>query len=560
MSVILNALIHTVTRARWHNFMGRCRNLEQTQRRLLEDRLQRHAETAFGREHGFERLKSPGDYARSVPISSWETVDPYIDRIIAGETHVLTAGPLPTMFNKTSGTTGKPKLIPVTPESTAGNALNQKVWAFAAIGRHPRFLAGKVFPVVNKAVEGYTPHTKIPYGAVSGLMVRDAHPLARAKYAYPYEAIEIEDFNARRYAMMRCAVPEPVSFIPGSNPNALLKLFESADAHKADLLRDIHDGTLSENYDIPAPIRATLSQGFKPNPHKASELERLAERAGRLQPRDYWPDLKLIGCWKGGTVGQFAHHLHDWCSPELKLRDTGYMASEAHITIPISDEGNSGLLTIHTNFFEFIPEEDFGRPDARVLMAHELEVGVPYQILLTTAGGLYRYSINDVIEVTDFYRGSPLVSFLRKGRDVMNLQGEKVSANQILIAVQGACAETGVTPMHFMVVGEAENSRYHLHIEPTGETPDPIVMQRLLASFNARLCEINHVFKRYQELDMLKPTALSLMEHGWLGAIVDHQVASGMRDTQFKPTILGSERPPGGSLVYTLDIREGAPV
>jgi hypothetical protein len=559
MSVILNALIHTVTRARWHNFMGRCRHLEQTQRGLLEERLQRNADTVFGREHDFARLKSPADYARALPVSSWETVDPYVDRLIAGETDVLTAGPRPTMFNKTSGTTGKPKLIPVTPESKQGNALNQKVWAFAAIGPHPRFLAGKVFPIVNKAVEGYTPHTNIPYGAVSGLMVRDAHPLARAKYAYPYEAVEIEDFNARRYAMMRCAVPESVSFIPASNPNALLKLFESADTHKADLFRDIHDGTLSANHDIPGPIRDALSRRFKPNPGRARELEQLAERAGRLQPRDYWPDLKLIGCWKGGTVGQFAHHLHDWCSPQLRLRDTGYMASEAHITIPISDEGNSGLLTIHTNYFEFIPEEEFGRPDARVLMAHELEIGVPYQILLTTAGGLYRYSINDVIEVTGFYQGAPLVSFLRKGRDVMNLQGEKVSANQILIAVQAACAETGVRPMHFMVVGEAATSRYHLHIEPAGEMPEQSVMHRLLASFNMRLCDINHVFKRYQELDLLKPTALSLMERGWLGAIVDHQVAAGMRDTQFKPTILGSELPPGGRLVYTLDIREGAP-
>lgn len=555
MSGILYTLMQTVTRTRWHSFMGRCRNLERTQRGLLDERLRRNAATVFGQEHGFARIQSPADYARTVPVSSWETVDPYVDRIIAGETNVLTAGPLPRMFNKTSGTTGKPKLIPVTIESTRGNALNQKVWAFAALGRHPRFLSGKVFPVVNKAVDGHTANTNIPYGAVSGLMVRDAHPLARSKYAYPYDAIEIEDFSARRYAMMRCAVPESVSFIPGSNPNALLKLFESADACKADLFRDIHDGTLSENYDIPAAIRAVLARRFKPNPNRARELERRAEQAGRLQPRDYWPELKLIGCWKGGTVGQFAHHLHDWCSPELTLRDTGYMSSEAHITIPISDEGNSGLLTIHTNFFEFIPEEEFGRPDARVLMAHELEIGVPYQILLTTAGGLYRYSINDVVEVTGFYAGAPLVSFLRKGRDVMNLQGEKVSANQILTAVQAACGETGVTPMHFMVVGEAATSRYHLYIEPAGEAPGEAVMRHLLASFNERLCHINHVFKRDLDLGLLKPTVLSLMHPGWLNAIVDHQVAAGMRDTQFKPSVLGLELPTGGRVVYCLDIQ-----
>ncbi|MBK1720262.1 GH3 auxin-responsive promoter [Thiocystis violacea] len=558
MSGILNTLMHTVTRARWHGFMGRCRRLEQAQRSLLAERLARHAATAFGKEHGFERIQSAADYARAVPVSSWETVDPYIDRIIAGETNVLTAGSLPRMFNKTSGTTGKPKLIPVTPESNQGNALTQKIWGFAALTRHPGFLSGKVFPVVNKAVEGRTPGTNIPYGAVSGLMVRDAHPLARSRYAYPYDVVEIEDFSARRYALMRCAVPQPVSFIPGSNPNALLKLFESADAFKADLFRDIHDGTLSENYEIPASIRAALTRRFKPDPRRATDLERLAGQSGRLSPREYWPNLKLIGCWKGGTVGQFANHLYDWCSPELALRDTGYMASEAHITIPISDDGNSGLLTIHTNFFEFIPEEEFGRPDARVLMAHELEPGVPYQILLTTPGGLYRYSINDVVEVTGFHAGAPLVSFLRKGRDVMNLQGEKVSANQILNSVQAACGETGVTPMHFMVVGEAATSRYHLYIEPVGADPGQAVMRRLLASFNAHLCHTNHVFKRYLDLDMLKPTALSLMPSGWLNEIVDTQVGAGMRDTQFKPSILGQEVPCGERVVYCIDTLEGA--
>lgn len=521
--------------------MSQCRGLQQTQERLLAEMVRRNADTEFGRAHGFDKIRNSDDFRRQVPIGTWETYDPYIDRIAAGQTGVLTSGPLPTMFNKTSGTTGKPKLIPVTAQTSSGNATTQKIWAFAAMRKHRDFLSGKAVPLVNKAIEGYTETTRIPYGAVSGLMFRNAHALAKRKYAYTYDVVEIEDFRARRYALMRFAVPQNVTFIPGSNPNSILKLFESADEFKADLIKDVHDGTLSRDYAIEDDLRAALAGQLKPDPQRARELERLAGQAGKLRPREYWPDLKLIGCWKGGTVGQFADRLHDWCAPDLTLRDTGYMSSEAHVSIPVSDEGSSGLLTIHTNVFEFIPEDEFGKPDARSYMAHEIEAGVPYQILLTTPGGLCRYSINDVVEATGFVEGAPLIRFLRKGRDVTNLQGEKVSANQVLGAAQASSAELGLTLTHFMFVAVAEESRYHLYAEVQGGQPGEAVMERFLKSFDGHLSTANGVFKRYLDQGILKPILLKVMQPGWFNAIVEDQISAGMRDTQFKPTILGTQ-------------------
>ena len=529
-------LLNTITRVRWAKFSTMNRNLRDAQEALLLGMVQRNADTAFGRAHGFASIRSRADYQARVPIGGWDDFAPYIDRVVAGEPGVLTNDPAPPMFNRTSGTTSKPKLIPVSARTMNGNQTTQKLWAFRAIQTHPRFLDGKAIPMVNKAVEGHTDRTRTPYGSVSGLMFRDAHPLAKKRYAYPYDVVEIADYKARRYALMRLAVPERVTFIPGSNPNSILKLFEVANDEKAVLFKDIYDGTMNPDVDIAAPARAAIAPQLKPNPERARALETMAA-SGTLRPMDYWPDLKLIGCWKGGTVGQFSKQLFDWCAPGLVLRDTGYMSSEAHVSIPVTDDGSEGLLTIHTNVFEFVPEDEWGQPGAPTLFADELEVGKTYQIIMTTPAGLYRYAINDVIEVVGMFGGAPLIRFLRKGRDMINIHGEKVSANQVIEAMSAAVAEAGVKVCHFMFVPDTPPDRYALYVE----FDSPSERETALAgAFDRKLGELNYLYKGAQSVGILKPTALRIMRGGWFDAITDQQIAAGMRDTQFKPVVLGS--------------------
>ena len=501
--------------------------------------LARAADTAYGRAHGFAAIRNRADFQNAIPIGTWDDFSPYIDRVVEGEAGVLTNDPPPTMYNRTSGTTGKAKLIPVSPYTVRGNLLTQKLWAFKAIERHPGFLNGKAIPMVNKAVEGVTEQTKTPYGSVSGAMFRDAHPIAKGRYAYPYDVVEIPDYRARRYALMRLAVPKNVTFIPGSNPNSILKLFEVAEDAKADLVKDVFDGTLSPEFDIPAAQRAALAPQLQANPTRARALEKIAD-GGPFRPRGFWPQLKLIGCWKGGTVGQFAAQLHDWCAPGLTLRDTGYMSSEAHITIPVTDDGSEGLLTIHTNVFEFVPEAEWGQPGARALFADEVEVGQAYYILLTTPSGLYRYAINDVVEVVGRFDGAPLIRFLRKGRDVINIHGEKVSANQVIEAMAAAAAETGCKIRHFTVVPDAPGSRYALHVEFEGAAPGEA---ELPAAFDHHLGKLNYLFKGARFSNTLTPSLLRVMRAGWFDAVTNASMAAGMRDTQFKPLVLADTPP-----------------
>ena len=113
------------------------------------------------------------------------------------------------------------------------------------------------------------------------------------------------------------------------------------------------------------------------------------------------------------------------------MRDVGLIASEGRMTIPLADGTASGVLDITTNYYEFIPESEADSHKPTVLGAHEVKEGGRYFILLTTRYGLYRYHIYDLVRVTGFHNGTPLVEFLSKGSSISSIAGEKLSEYQV---------------------------------------------------------------------------------------------------------------------------------
>ena len=68
-------------------------------------------------------------------------------------------------------------------------------------------------------------------------------------------------------------------------------------------------------------------------------------------------------------------------------------------------------------------------------LADEVEEGTNYHVVITTTGGLYRYAMNDVVRVTGFHDGSPLIRFLYKGSHVKNIAGEMMSIDHVMTAM-----------------------------------------------------------------------------------------------------------------------------
>ena len=88
----------------------------KTQKKLLFSIIRKNRNTIYGKEHGFSSIRTVEDFQKSVPVNNYESLRPYIKKMMKGCPGVLTKEKI-VFFGITSGTTSKPKFIPVTKRS-----------------------------------------------------------------------------------------------------------------------------------------------------------------------------------------------------------------------------------------------------------------------------------------------------------------------------------------------------------------------------------------------------------------------------------------------------------
>src|SRR5438874_1338803 len=399
----------------------------ETQEGRLRRILSFQTDTDFGREHGFASIRDVVDFRRQLPVAGYEYFEPYIARVRRGELRALLADPCVHMFALTSGTTAARKFIPVTPQYLADYRRGWNIWGMRLFRYdHPEL---KLRPIVQISSDWdeFRTEAGIPCGSVTGLTAEMQNRIIRWLYCVPGSISKIKDPIAKYYVVLRLSLPRPVGMVVAANPSTLVNLARAGDQHKESLIRDLHDGTLSERIDVPGEIRAVLARQLgRKHPKRARELEEIVRRTGTLYPRDFWPQNCILGNWTGGSVAAYLRHFPRYFG-ETPIRDVGLIASEGRMTIPVADHTPSGVLDVTSHYFEFIPESEANRPAPVTLAAHEVKEGEKYYILPTTAFGLYRYHIHDLVRVTGFYNQTPLVEFLSKGAHFANITGEKLS-------------------------------------------------------------------------------------------------------------------------------------
>ena len=505
----------------------------EIQNRLLMEFLQRNKDTAYGKECGFENIRSIQDYQNRVPVNNYETLRHHIDRMMCGENNVLIADKT-ILFSITSGTMGKPKYIPVSEYSKRKKKDVMDLWAYYALKDYPGILDGKILAIVSPETEGCTTG-KIPFGAESGHAYRNLPMAVRNLYALPYEIFQITDYDTKYYCILRIAMEKDISTLATLNPSTILLLCQKIEKVKDVIIEDIRHGTLNKTMDICAGTRKKIEAGLKPNPRRADELLIMTKnRGGELLPMDIWPNLQLIECWKGGSVGVYISHLKKYFGHDVAIRDFGYLSSEARVSIPMRDEGCGGALAINSNFYEFVPRQEMESPNKRFLLSHQLEVGEEYYIILTTPGGLYRYNIDDVVKVAGFFNNTPTLEFIQKGSIVSSVTGEKVYEMQIDEAVNKAAELIGVNLQFFSAFVEWKTiPRYAFIVEFMNElSRDGKVA--LLKHIEDELIKLNVEYDTKRRSQRLGEPVLKVVPRGAFEEYRSRRVKEGSHDGQIK--------------------------
>src|SRR5215211_5783444 len=420
------------------HFNALCRTPVQAQDRLLRQILEANADTEFGRRHGFGGITSFRQFQERVPIAGYEDLEPYITAEMQGRPNQLTKEP-PVLFTTTSGTTGKRKYIPMTREGKRAKSHLTWLWFCGLYRDHPGIVGGRILSVVSPEVESHAP-SGVPIGAESGHGYRTMPGPVRSMYTAPYEVFAIADYEAKYYTLLRLAAGQDISCIATVNPSTVLLLGDRLAQHTEPIIRDVRDGSLSSELPVPHDHRDSLR--LRPDPAPARRLERAAAAGGGLlRPGLAWPKLAAVGCWKGGTVGAYLAKFDTLFPQGPPVRDMGYYATELRGSVRLSDQGDAGVIAVGTNVLEFHPAGEDRAPEGRELLrVEQLEVGQRYFVYVTNASGLYRYDMNDIVEVAGHYGQTPLIRFIQKGKGVVSFTGEKLYEVQVIAAVDQALA------------------------------------------------------------------------------------------------------------------------
>jgi hypothetical protein len=427
-------------------FHGATRRVAAEQQEIFSRILVENAETEFGRLHGFSSIHSVAEYQKRAPLRDYDRHEQWIDRAAAGVPNVLT-GESVRLFEPTSGSSGATKLIPYTASLQREFQKGIRAWIADLFSHRPGLLAGQAYWSVSP-VGGEVRKTSggIPIGFDDDASyIGDwQRRLVNTVMAVPSSLRLISDIDAFRYATLLFLVrSRSLRLISVWNPTYLSLLLDRLPEWGERLSYDLKQGGMcppdfSRSGELQEALRANTPQ----------------ERYARL-----WPKLGLVSCWADANAATAAAKLME-LFPHSRIQGKGLIATEAFVSFPLVDHEHAALA-IRSHFLEFLPV-DSDQPQ----LAHQLERGGLYTVVVTTGGGLYRYQLGDLIEVTGHIRECPLIRFMGRQGYVSDWFGEKLNDAHVSRVLQETFRTLGVVPAFAMLACGADSPpSYILYID-----------------------------------------------------------------------------------------------
>ena len=518
------ALFLDRARAARDRVVASLRDGRAAQQAVFTRAIEANRETVFGKANGFGEVRTLADYRRLVPIRPYEDYEPLIARVVAGERGVLTKAN-PVLFMLTTGTTGNPKAIPATRDYFQRSTENLLAYWACLVERYPEVLerddttvmlhmAPK--PYTQWAARGVAMHNPTCLPAE----IKGGFPFSRAPWFPPPG--DLTD-GERLYYLLRCAAESAVYGFACLHPSRLQAFMLLVEKEGARLIDELRQGTVGGR---PGPA---------PNPGRADELAALLAR-GPLSARAIWPGLRFVSCWTGGSFRMYLPEIRERFGAEI-FPQMSQSSEAGHITLPLADGPDDGPLTLHTNFYEFLPVADGLRAEGDPLGYEELEVGKTYEMILTTTSGLYRYACGDLFRVLDLFEGVPRVEFVGRS-GVSDLTGEKITEEHINAAIQRATAACDLRATNATCCALwGRPPSYGFLFEAHGEWR-PDAAAALAAALDRDLAAQNSRYALKRNFGDLGPASVTLLARGTFARYRAELIAGGAPATQLKDKLL----------------------
>ena len=436
-------------------------------------------ESSFGKEHGFDNIKTVKDFQQRVPIRDYNQTAPYINRLLEGEDYVLWNSKV-RMFAKSSGTSSdKSKYIPVPNEClqiTHYGGFKRMLASYVQSNPNSRIFNGKALTLGGSV----TPHNtgKIISGDLSALLLRNSPAIVEFIRTPSRKVALIGDFEEKLHAICRESIRENVTNFSGV-PSWNLML-----------------------------------------------LNKVLEYSGKGDISRVWPNMELF--MHGGIGFEPYREIFRKLIPSPNMHYLeNYNASEGYFAFQDDAQDNSMLLTVNNGiFFEFIPmdmlDEVLAGKVVEIPTLAEVVPEVNYAIVITTIGGLWRYLIGDCVKFSSVFPHK--ITITGRTQLCINAFGEELMISNAEEALARACRKCTcnvndftVAPV-FMELGADSQTSKGFHRWAIEFSEPPADMEEFAATLDKCLTEVNSDYeaKRAGNATMQQLEVISLQQGTFL--------------------------------------------
>ena len=291
---IFNNILQLSIGSVMRKFNKQAKNPRYAQERFLAERMQRDANTVYGKQHHFSSIKCLEDLRKKHPLTTYEHYEEYVQRMADGEKDVLICEPL-QRFGITSGTTGKGKLIPLPKSRMWGiGPTLQTMWQGAASRR-----IGSGSPLQKDIINYVNPRpTTTAGGEIVGpihLYTDDLKWIMSPILSVPWEVTSVSTEHEAQYITLLFGLRDRnISRFMGPFSSQVHKVMSRLEKHWQQLVNDIRTGSIDKNLKIPAEVREACLKELTPEPERAEELRREFEKGFEGIMRRAWPHLNYV--------------------------------------------------------------------------------------------------------------------------------------------------------------------------------------------------------------------------------------------------------------------------
>ena len=461
----------------------------ETQEKTLQNLLKQAQNTAFGQDHGFNKINNYESFKKNVPIKDYEALKPYIERTLAGESNVLWQGK-PLYFAKTSGTTSGIKYIPISKQSISNhiNSARNALLTYIFNSKKADFLGGKLMFLSGSPILELKNGIRV--GRLSGIVNHHVPLYLRRNQCPDFETNCIDDWEQKVDAIVNQTIGEDLRLVSG----------------------------------IP--------------PWVQMYFEKLTKKTGK-SIKDIFPNLGLF-VYGGVNFEPYRQKLEQCIGKTIDSIEL-FPASEGFFAYQNTLKNDGLLLLLNEGiFYEFMPVETFFDPNPTRICLKDVILNQNYVLIINSNAGLWGYNIGDTIK---FVSLNPYkIKVTGRLKHFISAFGEHVIGEEVERAMLDTAQYFGLQITEFHVAPQinpnpTQGLPFHeWFVEFEVQNKD---LEAIEAFLDAQMCQQNTYYKDLVEGKIIQGIKIKVLKKG---AFVEYMKAIGKLGGQNKVPRLANDR------------------